>query len=1277
MNPETWQRIKPILEEAMALAPEERIPFLDRRAESESEATRHHIDQILELNDGAGSFLEPPSFIDPILPTPLAPGHQIAAYRILEPIGQGGMANVYLAVRADNQFKQRVAIKVARPGLESERRQERFEEERRILAALDHDYIARLYDGGSLADGSPYFIMEYVEGLPIDQFCDQHRYTIDQRLRLFQRVCEAVQAAHRSLIVHRDLKPANILIRADGIPKLLDFGIAKLISEELPNRAALTQTGQRPLTPQYASPEQIRGEITTTATDIYALGVLLYRLLAGSWPYEIERWDLVEVARSICEDEPILPSARVLQLASRPIENSCAETFAEKFQAGSLGRLARRLDGDLDQIVARTLRKDPQHRYHSVEKLSEDIGRELSCLPVQARKGNRLYRAKKFTKRHYPVLVSTTILVLLLLAVGIQTMRIAHQRQSDQSLATGRLLAIVEQANPASDFFYHQFLYREIRKAPPQSRLHFIDEALSSRTLSSISPSTLANVTQATVGTDRRLRKELLAILRRRLADPQKPSTELYAAGRIALELSARRAEFNLDNPASSLCIFLMTEQRRESQQDSWRRYTAQLSAKEAHAYLEGLENFDPETCRAVSLEESEAPSHLALWKTGTSTALSAVASQLSAPERASLHESLLLRHRHRASPVEEELFLELLRAIGDGHNTEERWQHLVSLPLEPDSIEEDLSEAVLFNFISELPQSEPRQIAERLLQVERLTLEVDPTADLPYWLPLTAEDTLENLIDQVSNLDVRSGRQSLEMLLQERHSRAPTLLSSVLALAQSIGQQLPRSKTQDLADQLSAELLTLSPLRFRNNSVLLPSLTDSLPVGLTERILEKLRHSIDQRPLRQKEAEYLGEAVRALGPLFRQPSLDTLEGLLAAAVADGSRRDPDLINAIAEVLSLHHPAATMAQVNRAQALFLAQLRASATSKEIERIANCMVALPGELPSSVRRSALEHILDLIEEDDLNIFGGPLDGQIALASNLSPADASQVFSRMLTLAESIRTLAGGWLWMFWSPVGKSIPADEAMKLKHSIASSSERLDANSAVLLVYAYLALEHAKDEELDRRYGLSTLKRLRSADRLTHDRDNIPFRLLPLLAPTTLNASDAEEVLPLLHGIAVNHWLRQGDVSAKKHLEKILSHLDSAAASEYLDLLLGATQHHSRTDRPYLSNSLLEVVVQRMSQPQKQTVTSRIMVAARERGTLSPNPNVLMEALSWSPGWPAPEIVLEFLDAYSTVGDLRATTIRRLETEAGEEFNGDLWRAVDWLNKNRRQNRS
>jgi tetratricopeptide (TPR) repeat protein len=315
---------------------------------------------------------------------------------VLREIGRGGMGTVYLAARADDAFQKLVAIKIIRHGLDTEDIIQRFRGERQILAKLDHPNVTRLLDGGTTEDGLPYFVMEYIEGEPIDLYCDQRKLTITERLQLFQGVCAAVRYAHQNLVIHRDIKPGNVLVTKEGVPRLLDFGIAKLLTPGT-SPGERTLTGPRPLTPEYASPEQIRGETITTSSDVYSLGVLLYRLLTGKNPYRLADHTPAEMERVICGDEP--------QRAS--------------VAAGSM--LGRRLRGDLDNIVLMAMRREPQRRYASVEQFSEDIRRHLDGLPVIARSDTVGYRATKFVARHKAGVVAATLLVLTL-AAGVVAM---------------------------------------------------------------------------------------------------------------------------------------------------------------------------------------------------------------------------------------------------------------------------------------------------------------------------------------------------------------------------------------------------------------------------------------------------------------------------------------------------------------------------------------------------------------------------------------------------------------------------------------------------------------------------------------------------------------------------------------------------------------------------------------------------------------------------------------------------------------------------------------
>jgi tetratricopeptide (TPR) repeat protein len=332
-------------------------------------------------------------------------GKILGRYRIIRLLGRGGMGSVYLGQRDDEQFSRRVAVKVIRPGADSEEVVRRFRLERRALAALDHPNIARLLDAGLTDDDRPYFVMEYVDGAPLDEHLKRRNPPIRERLALFREICAAVHHAHQNLIVHRDLKPGNILVTADGLPKLVDFGIAKLLNPDLsPVDAPPTAVEHRVLTPAYASPEQIRGEHVSAASDVYALGVILFEMLTGQRPYELATGSRAELERAICDQQPFRPSTR------------CATGSSGAATATTSPRWRRALEGDLDTIALRALSKEPQRRYASAHDLSEDIRRHLAGLPVVARPDSAAYLASKFIRRHRAGVLTTATFAVALVA---------------------------------------------------------------------------------------------------------------------------------------------------------------------------------------------------------------------------------------------------------------------------------------------------------------------------------------------------------------------------------------------------------------------------------------------------------------------------------------------------------------------------------------------------------------------------------------------------------------------------------------------------------------------------------------------------------------------------------------------------------------------------------------------------------------------------------------------------------------------------------------------
>jgi serine/threonine-protein kinase len=392
-----------------------------------------------------GSFLEEPALgADFGLPSQDSwtaddlSGQLVGRYRLERCIGWGGMGTVYLATRADAEFSQRVAIKLVKRGMDSDEILRRFRAERQTLAALHHPNIALLLDGGVTDSGQPYLVMEYVEGEPIDRYCDRHRLPVEARLALFLTICDAVRHAHQNLVIHRDLKPANILVSRDGIPKLVDFGIAKLIAPG--ERPHATTPQERRLTPEYASPEQVTGRPVTTSSDIYSLGVILYELLCGHQPYRFPTRTPAEIERVVADGTASLPSEAVTRVEGNAPDDARVVVTPDGVGQARSARpdaLARRLRGDLDTIVLMALRKEPERRYASVDHLAGDIRRHLAGLPVSAHRDTFGYRFAKFARRHR---VGTALgaVAVLLLGAAVSTViwqaRVAS-RQRDAALA--------------------------------------------------------------------------------------------------------------------------------------------------------------------------------------------------------------------------------------------------------------------------------------------------------------------------------------------------------------------------------------------------------------------------------------------------------------------------------------------------------------------------------------------------------------------------------------------------------------------------------------------------------------------------------------------------------------------------------------------------------------------------------------------------------------------------------------------------------------------------
>lgn len=449
MTPERWAQIRQIFDGALERPQQDRAAYL-RVLCARDDELRREVESLLSNYDGSEDFLSTPAAeLSRALATlgetsgefPQVP--RVGPYQLERRIGRGGMGSVWLATRFDHEYEKKVAVKMVKRGMDTQEILRRFRMERQVLAGLDHTNIARLIDGGSTADGLPYLVMEYVEGTPIDQYCENRQSTISERLKLFRDVCAAVQYAHQNLVVHRDIKAGNILVSSEGVPKLLDFGIAKLIHSEFSTLAAAeTRPELRPMTLDYASPEQVRGDAITTATDVYSLGVLLYKLLTGKFPYGLEAKSRLVLQQAICEKEPLRPSSVVLTDTKSAIPQATQKIeVAQETRDKARRRLKHKLAGDLDMIILKALRKEPQRRYISVEQFSEDVRRYLEGRPVIARSDTFGYRTAKFLRRNAAGVTAIAAALVLLLVSTILSVSVARRDQ--------RLLVDIERRETA------------------------------------------------------------------------------------------------------------------------------------------------------------------------------------------------------------------------------------------------------------------------------------------------------------------------------------------------------------------------------------------------------------------------------------------------------------------------------------------------------------------------------------------------------------------------------------------------------------------------------------------------------------------------------------------------------------------------------------------------------------------------------------------------------------------------------------------------------------
>ncbi len=449
------QRIKQLFHAALDVREEERSAFLAAECGSDHELGRE-VESLLEAHRTDDSFIEPPDFdaVSRVLrdekPETMI-GRRVGAYELRRLLGSGGMANVFLAARVDGQFDRDVAVKLIKRGMDTDEILRRFKLEQQTLAALDHPNVAKLLDGGATDDGRPFLIMEYVDGRPIDEYCFDRGLNTRQRLELFLTVCAAVHYAHQNLVVHRDLKPGNILVTQGGTPKLLDFGIAKLLDPSHTEAITRTESTVRLMTPDYASPEQVRRQRVTIATDVYSLGVILFELLTGQRPYRLAGASQRALEQAICDSEPSRPSTAAVQSTTDSATAAARYTSGES--EGAAGRtgprsaravppakasvLRRELAGDLDTIILTALRKEPQRRYPSVRDLSEDIRRYLQGMPIQARKDTFAYRTAKFVRRNRAAVAAVVLIFAVLVTALITTW--FQREEAEHNLARAML----------------------------------------------------------------------------------------------------------------------------------------------------------------------------------------------------------------------------------------------------------------------------------------------------------------------------------------------------------------------------------------------------------------------------------------------------------------------------------------------------------------------------------------------------------------------------------------------------------------------------------------------------------------------------------------------------------------------------------------------------------------------------------------------------------------------------------------------------------------------
>jgi eukaryotic-like serine/threonine-protein kinase len=458
MQNKNWEQVKELLQQVLTLEAAERNDYLKNSAINPE--IRAEVESLLGFEEEAEDLMKLSAvefsrdFFDDEAKNALI-GQTLGVYQIIGELGYGGMGAVYLAERTDGKFSQRVALKLLKREMNTSALRRRFQQEREILASLEHPNIARLLDAGTTDDKIPFLAMEYVEGLPVDEYCSKNNFDLNQRLDLFRKVCSAVNFAHRNLIVHRDLKPSNILVNEEGTPKLLDFGISKILSSEFEQLNSATVTKLGVMTPGYASPEQLQNKSVTTATDIYSLGVILYELLSGHRPFETKEGDLKEIYKAVLENEPLPPSVMIsdsrLQIpdfGNKP-ESATNQTKNQTKQTNPKSQILnpKSLSGDLDNIVLKALRKEPERRYLSAENFAEDLHRHQRGLPVTARPNTFSYRAEKFIKRNSLAVGAGFLILLTLIGGVVATLWQARRAEAQRVRAENRFNDVRNLAN--------------------------------------------------------------------------------------------------------------------------------------------------------------------------------------------------------------------------------------------------------------------------------------------------------------------------------------------------------------------------------------------------------------------------------------------------------------------------------------------------------------------------------------------------------------------------------------------------------------------------------------------------------------------------------------------------------------------------------------------------------------------------------------------------------------------------------------------------------------